>query len=126
MPLASTFKTDSECEQRAQSERFGGLEQCVVKPGLRVVGHIETNREVDETTGWNSYSAGREPKAARVDAAIRFGDQIAPHEAHLNGSGTVVPQAGVNLCCAPRRHAAQRAQHGQRLNRLLYPLCSMV
>ena len=79
----STFNTDRKREQRAQPERFGGLEQRVVKPGPRVVGHIETNREVDETTGRNSDSAGQEPKAARVDAAIRFGDQIAPHEAHL-------------------------------------------
>jgi hypothetical protein len=81
---------DWERQQRAQPEWFGGLEQRVVKPGPRVVGHIETDGEIDEAAGRNSYSAGREPKTAGVDATIGFGDQIAPHEAHLNGSRAVV------------------------------------
>ena len=46
----------------------------MIEPWPRVVGHPQTNREVDASAGRDSYTAGQEPKAARMDAAIRFGD----------------------------------------------------
>jgi hypothetical protein len=68
------FQGDRERQQSAQPAKLGGLEQRVVEPGPRVVGHVETNREVNESAGLDSHSAGQEPKAARMDAAIRFGN----------------------------------------------------
>ena len=63
----------------------------MIEPWPRVVGHLQTNREVDACAGRDSYSAGQEPKAACMDAAIGFGDQIAPHKADLSGGRAVVP-----------------------------------
>jgi len=43
-----------------------------------VVGHLQTNREVDASAGLDSYSGGQEPKAARIDAAIGFFVELGP------------------------------------------------
>ena len=59
----------------------------MIDPWPRVVGHLQTNREVDASAGRDSYSAGQESKAARIDAAIGFGDQIAPYKADLSKIG---------------------------------------
>jgi hypothetical protein len=96
----------------------------VVEPAPRVVVHVERNREVGECPVRDTYPAGLEPKAARMDAPIRVGDQVAAHEADLNRSRAVVPQAHVYFCPAAGWDTGPRAHDGQGLDRLLSSLCS--
>lgn len=98
----------------------------MIEPWPRVVGHLQTNREVDASAGRDSYSAGQEPNAARMDAAIGFGDQIAPHKADLSRSLAVVLQAGMNFGSAAEWGGAPGAQDGQRFDRLPPLICGIV
>jgi hypothetical protein len=61
-----------------------------------------------------------------MDAAIGFGDQIAPHKADLSRGRAVVPQTGVNVGSAAGWDGAPGAQDGQRLDRLPPSLYNMV
>src|SRR5262249_1015243 len=122
----STFKADWKRQQRAQPHTLGGLEQRVIKPWPRVVGHLQTNREVDASAGRDSYSGGQEPKAARMDAAIGFGDQIAPYKADLSGGRAVVPQTGMNFGSAAGWDGAPGAQNGHGLDRLPALICGII
>ena len=92
----------------------------------RVVGHVQANREVDASAGRDSYSGGLEPKAARMDAAIGFGDQIAPHKADLSGGRAVVPQTGMNFGSAAEWDGAPGAQDGHGLDRLPPLICGII
>src|SRR5689334_18051755 len=67
--LGLKFKADWKRQQRAQPHTLGGLEQRVIEAWPRVVGHVQANLEVDASAGRDSYPAGQEPKAARMDAA---------------------------------------------------------
>ena len=98
----------------------------MIEPWPRVVGHLQTNREVDASAGRDSYSAGQEPKAARMDAAIGFGDQIAPHKADLSRGRAVVPQTGMNFGSAAEWGGAPGAQDGQGFDRLPPLICGIV
>lgn len=98
----------------------------MIEPWPRVVGHLQTNREVDASAGRDSYSAGQELKAARLDAAIGFGDQIAPHEADLSRGRAVVPQAGMNFGSAAEWGGVPGAQDGQGSDRLPPLICGIV
>jgi hypothetical protein len=110
---APTFKADWKRQQRAQPHPLGGLEQCVIEAWPRVVGHLQTNCEVDASAGRDSYSAGQEPKAARMDAAIGFGDQIAPHKADLSRGRAVVLQTGTNFGSAAEWGGAPARRTGK-------------
>jgi hypothetical protein len=116
--LRLTLKADWERQQRAQPGTVGSLEQRVIEPWPRVARHLQTNREIDAGAGRDSYSARQEPKAARMDPAIGFGDQIAPHKADLSRGGSVVLQAGTNFASAAEWHGALGAQDGQGLDRV--------
>jgi hypothetical protein len=120
------IKADWKRQQRAQPHTFGGLEQRLIEPWPCVVRHLQTNREVDASAGRDSYSAGREPKAARMNAAIGFSDQIAPHKADLSSGRAVVSQTGVNFGSAAGWDGAPGAQDGQGLNRLPPLICGIV
>ena len=98
----------------------------MIEPWPRVVGHLQTNREVSASAGRDSYPAGQEPKAARIDAAIGFGDQIAPHKADLGWGRAVVPQTGMNFGSAAEWRRAQGAQDGQGFDRWPPLVCGMV
>ena len=98
----------------------------MIEPWPRVVGHRQTNREVGTSAGRDSYPAGQEPKAARLDAAIGFGDQIAPHKADLSRGRAVVLQAGTNFGCAAGWDGGPGAQDGQGLDRLPPLICAIV
>ena len=124
--LRLNLKADWKRQQRAQPHTPAGLEQRVIEPWPRVVGHLQTNREVDASAGRDSYSAGQEPKAARIDSAIGFGDQIAPHKADLSRGRAVVPQTGMNFGSAAEWDRAPGAQDWQGLDRLPPLICGIV
>jgi len=115
---SSTVKADWKRQQRAQPRTLGGLEQRVIETWPRVVGHLQANREVDASARRDSYSAGQEPKAARMDAAIGFGDQIAPHKPDLSKGRAVIPQTGMNFGSSADWGGAPGAQDGQGFDRL--------
>jgi hypothetical protein len=60
-----------------------------------------------------------------MDAAIGFGDQIAPHETDLGGGRAVVPQTGMNFGSAAEWGAAPGAQDGQGLDCLPPLICGI-
>jgi hypothetical protein len=113
----STFKAYWKRQQRAQPHALGGLEQRVIEPWLCVAGHLQAKREVDAGAGRDSYPAGQEPKAARIDATIGFSDQIAPHKADLSRDRAVVPQPGMNFGSAAGWSGAPGAQDRQGCDR---------
>ncbi len=121
-----TFKADWKRQQRAQPHTLGGLEQRVIEPWPRVVGHLQANREVGASAGRDSYTAWQEPKAARMDAAIGFGDQIAPHKADLCRGRAVVSQTGINFGSTAGWDGAPGAQDGQGLGCLPPLICGIV
>jgi hypothetical protein len=98
----------------------------LIEPWPRVMGHVQTNREVHASAGRDSYAAGQEPKAARMDAAIGFGDQIAPQKADLSRGRAVVSQTGMNFGSAARWDGAPGAQDRQGLDRLPPLICGIV
>jgi hypothetical protein len=61
-----------------------------------------------------------------MDAAIGFGDQIAPHKSDFSRGRAVVLQTGMNFGSATEWGGAPGAQDGQGFDRLPPLICGMV